>query len=204
MTAMTASSQCAPPSYEVSAMRLEEYEDCIDLVSLAFTTHNPSTVHTKLSFETFRAFAVADCTRAACVESGLSLVARETTTDGKHGKVLAVMFLKVFALHQLPDKVLVHTGMQASKELYEALYEDAVLDPFFGMCIRVSRRVVGDPRRTAACSARLESVLSDKESGTPATLAVDVRRGLRMRQEHSMRAPQPGIVHHAAKHRGVA
>ena len=122
----------AASCYQIGAIRPDEYERCIDLVARAFTTNNPSTVHTEISFETFRAFALEDCTRAACVDTGLSLAARDSAT----GQVLAVMFLKTFALHQPPEKMFAESsGLAVSKEMYEALYEDAaVMVPCFTKC----------------------------------------------------------------------
>ena len=121
----------AASCYQIGAIRPDEYERCIDLVARAFTTNNPSTVHTEISFETFRAFALEDCTRAACVDTGLSLAARDSAT----GQVLAVMFLKTFALHQPPEKMFAESsGLAVSKEMYEALYEDAAVNPF-GLCL---------------------------------------------------------------------
>ena len=118
-------------SFTIAPMRQDEYDACVELACVAFTTNNPCTVHTGVGMAAFRRFVLADCPREQVVSTGLSLVARGTGD----GKPLAFLFLKTFALKQLPDAIFEHTGMQVSKELYEALYEDAVMAPLKGMCL---------------------------------------------------------------------
>ena len=113
----------AKGNFTIGAMMPEDYEQCVDIATSAFTTNNPICVHLGIPPDVYRKFVLADITQTAAVDTSLSLVAR-----GPDGAPVAFLFLVVADLfEEIPKEVFeMHDGLQFLKDIIEATYEKAL------------------------------------------------------------------------------
>lgn len=111
-------------TFTIEAMRADDYDRCIEIAADAFLTNNPAVKHLGISADAWKKFTRSDISRAAAVDSGLSLVAR----DKESGEILAFLFLVVcdFSKHPPPEILDLHPGLQTFYDLMVKLYEDEI------------------------------------------------------------------------------
>jgi len=112
-------------------MRADEYDQCVGIACTAFTTNNPVTIHLRTPPEAFKELVLAEASRAAALDSGLSLVARDN-----EGTLMAFLFLIAFdvAHMSLPEHIpRLHHGLATMTEIIDEAYDDAMLKPIGGL-----------------------------------------------------------------------
>lgn len=114
----------AKPAFEITPMRAEDYERCIEIAVAAFTTNNKMCVNLGVPGNVYRAYAAETCSKKKCVDTGLSLVARST----EDGALMAFLFLKVFDFDKPKNANKENLVMAGTTEMVEKLYEKAI-DP---------------------------------------------------------------------------
>ena len=163
-------SAAAAPAFIIEPMRADEYEHCIEIAAAAFNTNNPILKHAGLSEAHYRSYAIRSCSKAKCIDTGLSLVARSGTSS--EGELLGFLFLKPFDPFEKPDAELLRQSRTIAGliELVTGLYDKAMgrmrvgsmatgkalSCPMGGTLPNVNGKGVGKALRLRACEVAQE------------------------------------------------
>lgn len=117
-------------AFSIEPMRAGDYDRCIEVAAAAFNTNNPIMKHAGLTEEHYLRYAERSCSKAKCVDTGLSLVARSRSD----GELLAFLFLKTFDPFEKQDAELMRQSRTLAGliELVTGLYDKAVLSVRLG------------------------------------------------------------------------